>query len=445
MHKISLQDYLNLNPKLKKSSKDNQNKKYNLYEQERQNNIKKCIEKRKKFIINTKNQIQKQPQNNKTNNTKSNNKSKSLPRNIETEGNIIDKKARRKSTIFDEKNRIIMTDDTYMMRNRSGRKSLITKEDLDKITCLRKEKCFFEQKAEEKEQYLRRLLKSELILEKRIRKVSEKLNKREKKLIEYFKDKEDGIKFIKNERYQDIIDMHQRKLLFEKIASNYNRKVNLENIKNSQANEKMEELKEQIKDYEKRNQRYKQKITKMFDMKENENKLITEAKKTDKDNYAQMKEFEKKELFEINRFKRENALMNYINRSQNKINGILEKNDKREQKYIQAREEVNKKREEKINLQSLHFEEMRNNVKKNEKKLEKERIKKMEYYEDKDLKDFAVRQEKMKLNEKKRIMNQLDKDERNEMKTKLRKIIRSKKNLDAIEKDENFIDNFLNN
>ena len=51
-------------------------------------------------------------------------------------------------------------------------------EDLDKITCLRKEKCIFEQKAEEKEQYLRRLLKSELILEKRIRKVSEKINKR---------------------------------------------------------------------------------------------------------------------------------------------------------------------------------------------------------------------------------------------------------------------------
>ena len=445
MHKISLQDYLNQNPKLKKSSKDNQNQKYNLYEQERQNNIKKCIEKRKELILNTKNQIQKEQQNNNTKNTKSNNKSKSIPRKNETEGNIIDKTARRKSTIFEEKNRIIMTDDTYMMRNRSGRKSLITKEDLDKITCLRKEKCIFEQKAEEKEQYLRRLLKSELILEKRIRKVSEKINKREKKLTEYFKDREDGIKFIKNERYQDIIDMHQRKLLYEKIASNYNRKINLSNIKNTKANEKMEELKEQIKDYEKRDQRYKQKIKKMFDIKENENKLISEAKKTDKDNYAQMKEFEKKELFEINRFKRENALMNYINRSQNKINGILEKNDKREQKYIQAIEEVNKKREENRNLQSMHFEEMRNNVKKNEKKLEKARQKKMEYYEDKDLKDFAVRQEKMKLNEKKRIMNQLDKDERNEMKTKLRKIMRSKKNLDAIEKDENFIDNFLNN
>ena len=100
-----------------------------------------------------KNQIQKEPQNNKTNNSKSNNsknnnnKNNVRPRNVETEGNIKSKNknesARRRSTIFEEKNRIIMTDDTYEMRNRNGRKSLITKEDLDKITCLRKEKCIF--------------------------------------------------------------------------------------------------------------------------------------------------------------------------------------------------------------------------------------------------------------------------------------------------------------
>ena len=91
----------------------------------------------------------------------------------------------------------------------------------------------------------------------------------------------------------------------------------------------------------------------------------------------------------------------------------------------------------------MYLEEKKNKVKKNEKKLEKKRQKKIEYFEDKDLKDFAIKQEKIKLNDRKKIMNQIDKDGRDEMKNKLKKIMRSKKNLDEIEKDENFIDNFL--
>ena len=189
----------------------------------------------------------------------------------------------------------------------------------------------------------------------------------------------------------------------------------------------------------------KQKITKMFDIKENEDKLIKEVKKIDANNpnYGQMKMLEREEKFEINRFKREHALMNHINRVQSKINGYLENNSKKEQKIIQAIENVEKKREEKKNLQSLRFEEIKDKVKINNKKLEKERQKKMELYEDKDLKNFAIRQEKIKLNEKKRIMSQLDKDERDILKNKIKKIIRSKRNLEEIEKDENFIDSVL--
>ena len=376
------------------------------------------------------------------------------PKNIEIETNNSHKNSnskkeigrRRRSTIFEEKNRIIMTDDNYtMMRNRSGRKSLITKEDLDKITCLQKEKCIYEQKAEEKEKYLKRLLKSELIQEKRYRKLSEKIKKRDKKVKAFLQNKNDGIKFIENERYQDNIDMHERKLLYDKILSNYNKKINSSKIQNSQNQEKMEELKEQIKDYERKNKQMKQKITKMFDIKENEDKLIKEAKKIDANNpnYGQMKMLEREEKFEINRFKREHALMNHINRVQSKINGYLENNSKKEQKIIQAIENVEKKREERKNLQSLRFEEMKDKVKINNKKLEKERQKKIELYEDKDLKNFAIRQEKIKLNEKKRIMSQLDKDERDILKNKIKKIIRSKRNLEEIEKDENFIDSVL--
>ena len=41
-----------MNQDLKKLKKDIQNKKYNLFEQERQNNIQKCIQKRKEMIDN---------------------------------------------------------------------------------------------------------------------------------------------------------------------------------------------------------------------------------------------------------------------------------------------------------------------------------------------------------------------------------------------------------
>ena len=41
-----------------------------------------------------------------------------------------------------------MTEDSYMMNNNDGSKALITKEDLDKITCLQKEKSKLEKKIE---------------------------------------------------------------------------------------------------------------------------------------------------------------------------------------------------------------------------------------------------------------------------------------------------------
>ena len=57
-------------------------------------------------------------------------------------------------------------------------------------------------------------------------------------------------------------------------------------------------------------------------------------------------------------------------------------------------------------LQSIHYEEVRNNVKKNQKKLEKERNLKLQTLEKKDLKDFAIKQEKIKMyEERKKILN----------------------------------------
>ena len=355
--------------------------------------------------------------------------------------------------IITEKNgRILMTDDSYIMQNSFGNNSLITKNDLNKVTCLRKEKSRLEKQAEEKDEYLMRILKSEIIREKKIRKVKEKINKKEKQLKKFLKDKNDGIKYIENERYQDNQYKYERKQLYEKILSNYELKINTvkkSNDKNSHINkDKLEELRGQIKDYERKNEEYKQKINEMFDLRDNEdNKQLMDIKKLDPSNSSlgQKKLIDLEEKFEMERFRRENALMNHMNQVQSKINGFLEKNEEKEKKIKKAIEKIEKKREEKRIIQSMHFDEIRENIKNRQKKLEKERKKKLESLEKKDLKNFAIRQEKIKIYEEKKKMNQLNYEEREAMKAKLKEILKNKKNLDKIEENEDFLHDLLNN
>ena len=355
--------------------------------------------------------------------------------------------------IITEKNgRILMTDDSYIMQNSFGNNSLITKNDLNKVTCLRKEKSRLEKQAEEKDEYLMRILKSEIIREKKIRKVKEKIKKKEKQLKKFLKDKNDGIKYIENERYQDNQYKYERKQLYEKILSNYELKINTvkkSNDKNSHINkDKLEELRGQIKDYERKNEEYKQKINEMFDLRDNEdNKQLMDIKKLDPSNSSlgQKKLIDLEEKFEMERFRRENALMNHMNQVQSKINGFLEKNEEKEKKIKKAIEKIEKKREEKRIIQSMHFDEIRENVKNKQKKLEKERKKKLESLEKKDLKNFAIRQEKSKLYEERKKMNQQNYEEREAMKAKLKEILKNKKNLDKIEENEDFLHDLLNN
>ena len=120
-----------------------------------------------------------------------------------------------------------MTDISYMINNIDGSKALITKEDLDKITCLQKEKSKLEKKVEEKDDHLMRFLKSELMKEKKIQKIKNKISEKEKKINNFLKNKNEGIKLVENERYQDYQDVYERQKLFEKMLSNYDKKVYL--------------------------------------------------------------------------------------------------------------------------------------------------------------------------------------------------------------------------
>ena len=241
------------------------------------------------------------------------------------------------------------------------------------------------------------------------------------------------------------------------MLSNYDKKIYMtkkqqqeQNKKGSLNEEKLEEIKEQIKDYERKNNEYKQKISNMFELKEKqeiEEKKVKE-KKFDANNpdIGDRKLIDLEEKVKLERFRRENALMTHMNIFQSKINNILEKKEEKEKKIKKAIREAEKKREEKRMLQSIHYEEVRNNVKKNQKKLEKEINLKLQDLEKKDLKDFAIKQEKIKIYEERKKMNQQSYEEREAMRAKLKEILKEQnKNKDFDEKDENIINKVLNN
>jgi hypothetical protein len=91
-----------------------------------------------------------------------------------------------------------------------------------------------------------------------------------------------------------------------------------------------------------------------------------------------------------------------------------------------------KKREEKLMLNNLKFEEVRNNVKKNQEKLEEKRNLKLKSLEKKDLKDFAIRQEKIKMYEERKKINQQNYEEKEMMKAKLIEVLKNKKSISII-------------
>ena len=365
LYKISLQEFLEQNPELKKLNNNIQKERYNLYEEERKNNIEKCIRKRKELINATKKEKKIKNIKIKVSNTESNSIS----------NNILNKKGK---SICQDEIRYFMTEDSYMMKNINGEKSIITKEDLGKITCLKNEKNKLEKKAEENEDYLLRILKSELIREKKINQVKDKIEEKDRKIKKFFKKKNENLKQKENERYQDHQDIYERQKLYEKMMSNYNKKVETAKKKNTQNMEKSEELKEKINDYERKNKEFKNKIAKIFDLKEMEKGKENNLKYYVKSNPNSFRGryIEMKEKFEMERFKRENALMSHINQFQKKINGYLEKREEKEKKIKNTIKEIEKKREEQRLMNSMHYYEIREKIKDKKKKEENERKKK---------------------------------------------------------------------
>ena len=369
--------------------------------------------------------------------------------NLNNSNNTEKKIKRYKKKSLVDNNGILLTDNTYIMKHCERINASIKKEQLNDITCLKNEKQRIEKNLENNEQFLKNVLKSEIIKENNIRKVQEKINKKEEKINEFINDRKESIKYLENERYKDLKDKDERSKIYNKMMKNFGQQLNMTNINNKNINSinKNEELKEQISNYEKRNAQYKKKISQIFDI-NSSNKIklyLPKGYENKSSDGRQKKMMEIEDKYEMNIIKRENVFLNRLNIMQNKINDYMEKKEKKDNRIKQSIEKRDKLREEKKILNDIRMDEIKEKLENTKFKLEKTRLKKLENLEQKQLKNYAIKKEKIKLYEEMKKIIQKTTEEKNAAKLKLQKIIRRQNNSDKIQDNDKFINNILYN
>ena len=363
------------------------------------------------------------------------------------------------------------------MRDSKGQKAEIKKEDLEGVTCLKDEKEKLLKKAEKKDGQLMRYLKAEIEREKKIKMFKKKQEETDKQLKKFNNIKNKKLKIIENDRYKDNQNIYERQKLIQKffsqneiemnqannlydlnIDSNYlsasygniktNPNVNKKLLKKDKSESKIDSLKKQIKDYEKKNEEFRQKIVNMFELKDKTEikKLISKNKKPE-DNSEKLKstDFITKKLnkmedkFEVEKYRREMALINNMDNYQNKINKLLLYREEKEEKIKNAKIKQEKEREKKIDERAIIIDKTMQNKILEAKKNEEKRNKLIKDIEKNELKNSAIKEEKKKLLEERRRMNKLNEEEREEMKIKIQNIINDEKTYKEDEKSEDII------
>ena len=363
------------------------------------------------------------------------------------------------------------------MRDSKGQKAEIKKEDLEGVTCLKDEKEKLLKKAEKKDGQLMRYLKAEIEREKKIKMFKKKQEETDKQLKKFNNIKNKKLKIIENDRYKDNQNIYERQKLIQKffsqneiemnqannlydlnIDSNYlsasygniktNPNVNKKPLKKDKSESKIDSLKKQIKDYEKKNEEFRQKIVNMFELKDKKEikKLISKNKKPE-DNSEKLKstDFITKKLnkmedkFEVEKYRREMALINNMDNYQNKINKLLLYREEKEEKIKNAKIKQEKEREKKIDERAIIIDKTMQNKILEAKKNEEKRNKLIKDIEKNELKNYAIKEEKKKLLEERRRMNKLNEEEREEMKIKIQNIINDEKTYKEDEKSEDII------
>ena len=184
LYQISLGEFLEKNPDFKKLSKDLQNQRYILYEEERLNNINQCISKRNELINNMKKINNKLKKNKSYDDEDSDDDLEKDYDKIEirqryglrnSEDNyILRKNYSTNRRNFLPVNKILVTEKSYILKNSNGKKSEITKEEIEKFRCIRDEKKKLAKKNDKKDDQLMRYLKVELDF-KRLKKLKKGL------------------------------------------------------------------------------------------------------------------------------------------------------------------------------------------------------------------------------------------------------------------------------
>ena len=472
-----MKEFVEQNPDLKKQKKEIQTQRYELYNQERLANIERCKSKRNEIILHSKKIIPKlrEEELDDEENYDDFNMNKYRIRN--SDDNYVIRKVysgkKRENEIFEtNKNKILVTDASYIMRDSTGKKAEIKKDEIDSYQCLIDERRKLLEKSQKKDDQLMRYLKAELERERKIKLFKKKQNENDKNLKKFNRLKKKEMKIMENDRYKDSQNIYERQKLIQKYfsqndlennAKTLNRSYNslnksdgknIDNVDNNnnknllkeKSKSRMETLKKQIQDYEKKSEEYKQKIANMFELKdEKEIKQLIKRK-----NYPKSKDIKSTELikqkmnrlgerFEIEKYRRETAIMKSMDNFQNKINRFMLYNEKKEERFKKAMLKNEEEREKKIDKRNIILDRIKENKIKNEKNNEMKRKKLIEDIEKNELKNYAIKEERKKLYEERKKMNKLNDEEREEMKLKIKNIINNENNYDENEKSEDII------
>ena len=178
----------------------------------------------------------------------------------------------------------------------------------------------------------------------------------------------------------------------------------------------------------------KKRISEIFDLDES-NKIRTSLPKINESKVPderQKKLMELEDRFEMDLIKRENVFLNHLNIMQNKINDYMEKQEKKDNRIKQSIERRNKLREEKRLFQDLRMDEIKEKLVNRKIDIEQKRIQKLENIELKNLKNYAIKQEKLKIFEERKRLARQNSEEKEAVKLKLQKIINRQKNYNKI-------------
>ena len=155
-----MKEFIEQNPDLKKQRKEIQTQRYELYNQERLANIERCKSKRNEIISHSKKVVPKPKEEELDNNENYDDYNMNKYRIRNSDDNYVIRKVysgkKRENELFEtNKNKILVTDASYIMRDSMGNKAEIKKDEVDSYQCLVEERKKLLVKSQKKDDQLK--------------------------------------------------------------------------------------------------------------------------------------------------------------------------------------------------------------------------------------------------------------------------------------------------